>query len=141
MDEEDDFSDSESVGAFTGGIRDMASGNIAGGAGGSSGGGAEGDGEGDGQGSSFLETGGDGPADQSNGDLSMSGAEGAGEEAEATGAGMRQFPGGSAAEGGAAANKGEGPHVRRKSSIPTDPTVLSELASHKGQGLEGGAAR
>lgn len=29
-------------------------------------------------------------------------------------------------------NKSESPHVRRKSTIPMDPTVLQELAAHKG---------
>lgn len=31
-----------------------------------------------------------------------------------------------------AVNKSESPHVRRKSTIPMDPTVLQELAAHKG---------
>jgi serine/threonine-protein phosphatase 2A regulatory subunit B' len=42
---------------------------------------------------------------------------------------LKQFP--ATARGVVGANTAESPHVRRKSTIPIDPTVLQELQQHK----------
>lgn len=120
---DDDFADIESVkAAFSSGMRDLAGGD------------------------SFLETG-DGPTErQSNGDMSTGSSFadvdvegpviGHGDDAPTTPrmdgieGDMKQFP--QTARTLTASPKGESPHVRRKSTIPMDSSVLQELAAHRG---------